>query len=57
MAFVPDYDIDSGTLDVVNHKDYDYYASTAYTLGKVTNTTRLCGGEKEKKMLDFGVWW
>ena len=30
---------------VVNHK-HDDYASTALTLVKVTNTTRLLGGEK-----------
>ena len=52
IAFVHDVDIDSGTLEVVNHKHYDY-ASTASTLVKVTNTTRLYGGEKEKEMLVF----
>ena len=30
-------DIDSGTLEVVNHKNYDY-ASTALNLVNVTNT-------------------
>ena len=52
IAFVHDDDIDSGTLEVVNHKHYDY-ASTALTLVSVTNTTRLYGGEEEKEMLVF----
>ena len=37
---------------VVNQK-HDDYASTSLTLGNVTNTTRLYGGEKEKEMLFF----
>ena len=36
---------------VVNHK-HDDYASTALTLVYVTNTTRLYGGEIERKRLD-----
>ena len=47
-----DDDVDSGLLEVVNHKHYDY-ASTALTLVKLTNTTRPNGEEKEKEMLDF----
>ena len=52
IAFVHDGDIDSGTLEVVNHKHCDY-ASTALTLVKVTNTTGLYGDEEEKEMLVF----
>ena len=37
---------------IVNHK-HDDYASTALTLVKVTNTTKLYGGQKEKEMLVF----
>ena len=50
LAFVRYVDIDSGTLEVVNHKHYDY-ASTALTLVYVTNTTRLYGGEIEREVL------
>ena len=52
VAFVHDDDIECGTLDVLNHKHYDY-ASTALTLVNVTNITRLYGGAEEKEMLVF----
>ena len=52
IAFVHDVDIDSGTLEVVNHKHYDY-ASTALTSVNVTNTTGLYRDEKKKEMLVF----
>ena len=50
IAFARDVDIDSGTLEVVNHKHYDY-ASTALTSVNVTNTTRLYRDEIEKEIL------
>ena len=51
IAFVRDVTETVGRWLVVNDK-HDDYASTALTLGYVTNTTRLLGGEIEKEILE-----
>ena len=52
IAFARDVTETVGRWIIVSHK-HDDYASTALTLVNVTNTTRLHGGDEEKKILIF----